>query len=200
MIWPRGFNYVDKSNPLHCPLCIMFWWFRSLSVLYYRLTPSNKAEIVRVAKKVLHGKVLAVGDGANDVPMIQRADVGIGISGHEGMQVIPFLVTYVFLRFCFSYSSVRPSLPTSVLINCRPEADLGDVSLWPWNPHFQFYPKIPSFCLNTNPIGLLLQTHVFDSCPCLPIFLPSKSFIFGSSSAKTNDVHHPLVSPAICYQ
>ncbi len=30
---------------------------------------------------------LYLGDGANDVSMIQMADVGIGISGQEGMQV-----------------------------------------------------------------------------------------------------------------
>lgn len=30
---------------------------------------------------------LATGDGANDVNMIQAADVGVGISGQEGMQV-----------------------------------------------------------------------------------------------------------------
>jgi len=29
---------------------------------------------------------LAIGDGANDVAMIVRADVGVGIAGHEGMQ------------------------------------------------------------------------------------------------------------------
>lgn len=29
-----------------------------------------------------------LGDGANDVSMIQVADVGIGISGQEGMQVM----------------------------------------------------------------------------------------------------------------
>lgn len=51
------------------------------------MTPSNKADIVRIVKKLLKGKVLAIGDGANDVPMIQRADVGIGISGQEGVQV-----------------------------------------------------------------------------------------------------------------
>lgn len=28
-----------------------------------------------------------LGDGANDVSMIQVADVGVGISGQEGMQV-----------------------------------------------------------------------------------------------------------------
>ncbi len=31
--------------------------------------------------------ILYSGDGANDVSMIQMADVGIGISGQEGMQV-----------------------------------------------------------------------------------------------------------------
>ena len=30
--------------------------------------------------------MLAIGDGANDVAMILKADVGIGIKGHEGMQ------------------------------------------------------------------------------------------------------------------
>lgn len=29
---------------------------------------------------------LAIGDGANDVAMIMKADVGVGIAGREGMQ------------------------------------------------------------------------------------------------------------------
>lgn len=33
-------------------------------------------------------RTLAIGDGANDVSMIQMADVGIGISGQEGMQAV----------------------------------------------------------------------------------------------------------------
>ena len=37
-------------------------------------------------KNELRVRTLAVGDGANDVNMIQCADVGIGISGREGMQ------------------------------------------------------------------------------------------------------------------
>jgi len=33
-------------------------------------------------------RTLAIGDGANDVPMIQGAHVGVGISGQEGMQAV----------------------------------------------------------------------------------------------------------------
>lgn len=29
-----------------------------------------------------------IGDGANDVSMIQTADIGVGISGQEGMQAV----------------------------------------------------------------------------------------------------------------
>jgi P-type E1-E2 ATPase len=32
--------------------------------------------------------MLAIGDGANDVAMIQAADVGIGIMGKEGRQAV----------------------------------------------------------------------------------------------------------------
>lgn len=32
--------------------------------------------------------LFSVGDGANDVSMIQVADTGVGISGQEGMQVV----------------------------------------------------------------------------------------------------------------
>lgn len=34
------------------------------------------------------GRMLAIGDGANDVAMIQAADVGIGIMGKEGRQAV----------------------------------------------------------------------------------------------------------------
>ncbi|KFD56527.1 hypothetical protein M513_02631, partial [Trichuris suis] len=46
---------------------------------------SKKAEVVRTLKKYNGGKlVAAIGDGGNDVSMIQAADVGIGIVGKEG--------------------------------------------------------------------------------------------------------------------
>lgn len=43
--------------------------------------------MTRLVKVGTHKTTLAIGDGANDVGMIQEADIGVGISGVEGMQV-----------------------------------------------------------------------------------------------------------------
>lgn len=59
---------------------------KSRSVVCFRMTPSEKAEIVEMVQKVSKGVVLAIGDGANDVAMIQAANVGIGITGEEGLR------------------------------------------------------------------------------------------------------------------
>ncbi|KAK6731606.1 hypothetical protein RB195_007835 [Necator americanus] len=56
------------------------------SVICCRCTPIQKAAVTRLVKGNVSGAVLAIGDGANDVAMLQEADVGIGISGQEGMQ------------------------------------------------------------------------------------------------------------------
>ncbi|XP_034472597.1 probable phospholipid-transporting ATPase VA isoform X1 [Drosophila innubila] len=58
------------------------------SVLCCRSTPLQKAYLVKVVKEELNLRTLAIGDGANDVSMIQMADVGVGISGQEGMQAV----------------------------------------------------------------------------------------------------------------
>ncbi|XP_034147865.1 probable phospholipid-transporting ATPase VB [Esox lucius] len=58
------------------------------SVLCCRVTPLQKSTVVKVVRERLKVMTLAVGDGANDVNMIQAADVGIGISGQEGMQAV----------------------------------------------------------------------------------------------------------------
>ena len=46
--------------------------------------------LVKLVRKGIKGHpvTLAVGDGANDVAMIQEADIGIGISGKEGRQAV----------------------------------------------------------------------------------------------------------------
>uniref|UniRef100_A0A8C9XJ07 Phospholipid-transporting ATPase n=1 Tax=Sander lucioperca TaxID=283035 RepID=A0A8C9XJ07_SANLU len=61
---------------------------RCRTVLCCRVTPLQKSRVVTVVREKLNVMTLAVGDGANDVSMIQAADVGIGISGQEGMQAV----------------------------------------------------------------------------------------------------------------
>uniref|UniRef100_A0AAX7UJR7 Phospholipid-transporting ATPase n=1 Tax=Astatotilapia calliptera TaxID=8154 RepID=A0AAX7UJR7_ASTCA len=58
------------------------------AVLCCRVTPLQKSRVVKVIREKLKVMTLAVGDGANDVNMIQAADIGIGISGQEGMQAV----------------------------------------------------------------------------------------------------------------
>ena len=56
-------------------------------VLACRVSPKQKADIVQMVKtKYPHKTSLSIGDGANDVAMIMKADVGVGIAGREGMQ------------------------------------------------------------------------------------------------------------------
>lgn len=57
------------------------------AVICSRCAPTQKAMVTRFVKKYSGGgQVAAIGDGGNDVGMIQEADVGIGIVGKEGMQ------------------------------------------------------------------------------------------------------------------
>lgn len=58
------------------------------SVICCRVSPSQKAEVVQVVKNNLEVMTLAIGDGANDVAMIQAANVGVGIAGEEGRQAV----------------------------------------------------------------------------------------------------------------
>ncbi len=50
------------------------------------MSPLQKALVVKLVKKNQKSILLAIGDGANDVSMIQAAHVGVGISGVEGLQ------------------------------------------------------------------------------------------------------------------
>ncbi|XP_056411876.1 phospholipid-transporting ATPase VA isoform X1 [Hyla sarda] len=58
------------------------------SVLCCRSTPLQKSMVVKLVRDKLKAMTLAIGDGTNDVSMIQVADVGVGISGQEGMQAM----------------------------------------------------------------------------------------------------------------
>ncbi|KAK4255533.1 hypothetical protein QN277_008521 [Acacia crassicarpa] len=57
----------------------------SRTAICCRVTPSQKAQLVELLKSCDY-RTLAIGDGGNDVRMIQTADIGVGISGREGLQ------------------------------------------------------------------------------------------------------------------
>lgn len=62
---------------------------RCTCVLGCRLSPLQKAEVVDMIKQSAEAPITAaIGDGANDVSMIQEAHVGIGVCGKEGRQAV----------------------------------------------------------------------------------------------------------------
>ncbi|EJD53100.1 phospholipid-translocating P-type ATPase [Auricularia subglabra TFB-10046 SS5] len=61
---------------------------RCEAVVCCRVSPLQKALMVKLVKDGLKAMTLAIGDGANDVSMIQAADVGVGIIGEEGLQAV----------------------------------------------------------------------------------------------------------------
>ncbi|KAK4191365.1 putative type IV phospholipid-transporting ATPase [Podospora australis] len=56
------------------------------AVVACRCSPTQKAEVARLIKEYTKKRVCCIGDGGNDVSMIQAADVGVGIVGKEGRQ------------------------------------------------------------------------------------------------------------------
>jgi magnesium-transporting ATPase (P-type) len=60
------------------------------SVVCCRMNPIQKGQIVKLMKgsRSNRHRTLAIGDGGNDVAMLREADVGVGISGKEGLQAV----------------------------------------------------------------------------------------------------------------
>ena len=72
---------LESLSSLFMPIAM-----RCKSVIFSRVSPFQKASIVAAVKKEKGTMTLAIGDGANDVGMIQEAHVGIGVMGREGSQ------------------------------------------------------------------------------------------------------------------
>lgn len=69
------------------------------AVLCCRLSPLQKCEVVQLMKTLPNAPITAaIGDGANDVSMIQEAHVGLGIVGKEGRQAAR-CADYAFANF-----------------------------------------------------------------------------------------------------
>ncbi|XP_053599624.1 probable phospholipid-transporting ATPase IA isoform X4 [Plodia interpunctella] len=85
-------------------------------VICCRVSPLQKAEVVEMVSTSTGAVTLAIGDGANDVAMIQRASVGVGISGVEGLQAVcasdysiaqfRFLLRLLLVHGAWNYSRI----------------------------------------------------------------------------------------------
>ncbi|XP_011297606.1 probable phospholipid-transporting ATPase IA isoform X1 [Fopius arisanus] len=83
-------------------------------VICCRVSPMQKAEVVDLVTSNTKAVTLAIGDGANDVAMIQKAHIGVGISGVEGLQAacasdysiaqFRFLKRLLFVHGSWNYS------------------------------------------------------------------------------------------------
>lgn len=78
----RSIRYYEKKTRFITAL------LKCKSVVVCRSTKDQKALMVELVQRAVNREVLVlgIGDGANDVPMIKKADVGIGIAGKEGRQ------------------------------------------------------------------------------------------------------------------
>ncbi|KIX10479.1 uncharacterized protein Z518_01562 [Rhinocladiella mackenziei CBS 650.93] len=69
------------------------------AVIACRCSPTQKAEVAQLIRKHTKKRVCCIGDGGNDVSMIQAADVGIGIVGKEGRQA-SLAADFSITQFC----------------------------------------------------------------------------------------------------
>jgi P-type E1-E2 ATPase len=71
---------IEATDPyvvdLYCKILL-----RANSVIFCRSSPKEKALIVKFVKRNLKFMVLGIGDGGNDVGMIEEAQIGVGIIG-----------------------------------------------------------------------------------------------------------------------
>lgn len=69
------------------------------TVVACRCTPQQKADVALIIRELTGKRVCCIGDGGNDVSMIQSADVGVGIVGKEGKQA-SLAADFSITQFC----------------------------------------------------------------------------------------------------
>ncbi|KAJ4310264.1 putative aminophospholipid-translocase [Neodidymelliopsis sp. IMI 364377] len=70
------------------------------TVVACRCSPTQKADVARLIRSYTKKRVCCIGDGGNDVSMIQAADVGVGIVGKEGKQA-SLAADFSIEQFCY---------------------------------------------------------------------------------------------------
>ncbi|KAF2031600.1 phospholipid-translocating P-type ATPase-like protein [Setomelanomma holmii] len=70
------------------------------TVVACRCSPMQKADVARLIREYTKKRICCIGDGGNDVSMIQAADVGVGIVGKEGRQA-SLAADFSIEQFCY---------------------------------------------------------------------------------------------------
>lgn len=70
------------------------------AVIACRCSPQQKADVAVHIRRITGKRVCCIGDGGNDVSMIQCADVGVGIVGKEGKQA-SLAADFSIDQFCY---------------------------------------------------------------------------------------------------
>ncbi|KAJ0978098.1 hypothetical protein J5N97_013572 [Dioscorea zingiberensis] len=125
-------------------------------VLCCRVAPLQKAGIVALMKKRTTDMTLSIGDGANDVSMIQMADVGIGISGQGGTHK---LLWPQILQWHSSDDSTLGDIWILAVVTLVNVHLAMDIFRWKWNMHAIIW-------------GLTILTYLcviaIDTSPAMP--------------------------------
>ncbi|KAF2145877.1 uncharacterized protein K452DRAFT_242268 [Aplosporella prunicola CBS 121167] len=70
------------------------------TVVACRCSPTQKADVAKLIRAYTKKRICCIGDGGNDVSMIQAADVGVGIVGKEGKQA-SLAADFSIEQFCY---------------------------------------------------------------------------------------------------
>lgn len=186
------------------------------AVICCRVSPLQKALVVKLVKKYQKQSILlAIGDGANDVSMIQAAHIGVGISGVEGLQAarsadvaiaqFRFLRKLLLVHGAWSYQRVSKTILFSFYKNIAlymtqfwftfQNVFSGQVIFESWTLSFYnvFYTVLPPLALGI--LDQFISARLLDRYPQLYMMGQSNYFFKLRVFAEwiVNAVYHSLI-------
>jgi len=188
------------------------------SVVSCRLQPNQKAQIVKCIKQKTGLITLAIGDGANDVPMIKTAGIGVGLQGLEGTSAarsadyvisrFKFLTRLLFVHGRNSYKRTTDMIlylfwknAMICFINLYISMFAGFSGQLPY--HWLLYQ-----IYNTFPTGILIFAYVLFDVDISPDILEAFPLIYGETNGnsdspkdlKTLEINQQIRSKLIHFQ
>lgn len=186
------------------------------AVICCRVSPLQKALVVKLVKRYKKDSVsLAIGDGANDVSMIQAAHIGVGISGMEGLQAarsadvaiaqFRFLRKLLLVHGAWSYHRVSKTILYSFYKNITlyltqfwytfQNVFSGEVIYESWTLSFYnvFYTVLPPLAMGI--LDQFISARLLDRYPQLYNIGQNNTFFRVRTFAAwiANAVYHSLV-------